>query len=93
MISDFVRDVGAAGNIWEKRYAEKFGIVLAAATLLARFDIAPWTEARAVTAVTNLYNASRNLTVSVPQATDALLDHVRKAVTGKNVLQICPPQG
>ena len=80
---DFVENVGATGNSWEKRYAEKFGMVLAAARLLVRYGIAPWTDDRAVTAVTNLYKASRSLTVSVPQATDALLDKLRKAVAAK----------
>jgi len=80
---DFVKDVGATGNIWEKRYAEKFGMVLAAARLLLRYGIAPWTDERAVTAVTNLYKASRSLTVSVPQATDALLEKLRKEVAAK----------
>jgi len=79
LIESFVRNVDAAGNTWEKRYAEKFGIVLAAAILLVRYDIAPFTEERATAAVTNLYNVSRSLTVSIPQATDALLDILRNA--------------
>ena len=83
VINDFVQEVGAAGNTWEKRYAEKFGIVLAAAILMVRYDLAPWTESRAKAAVTNLYNASRGLTVSVPQATDAVLERLRKAMTSK----------
>ena len=41
MRDKFVRDVGATGNIWEKRYAEKFGLPLAAALLLVRYGIAP----------------------------------------------------
>jgi len=36
IIDGFVQDVGAGANTWEKRYAEKFGIVLAAATLSVR---------------------------------------------------------
>ena len=78
-----MKDVGAVGNSWEKRYAEKFGMVLTAALLLVRYGIAPWTEERAVEAVTNLYKASRSLTVSVDQATDGVLERLRKAVAGK----------
>jgi hypothetical protein len=79
----FVKDVVATHNDWEDRYAEKFGIVLAAALLLVRYGIAPWTEERATTAITNLYNAARSLSVSVPQATDALLTRLRKEVAAK----------
>jgi hypothetical protein len=78
---DFVKDIGASGNSWEKRYAEKFGMVLAGARFLARYGLAPWTDQRALAAVTNLYTASRSLTVSVPQATDALLEKLRKEVS------------
>jgi len=81
--SDFVKDVGATSETWERRYAEKFGMVLAAARLLVRYGIAPWTEERAVTAVTNLYRAPRSLTVSVPEATTALLEKLRKLVAAK----------
>jgi hypothetical protein len=80
---DFVKNVGATDNNWEKRYAEKFGLPLAAALLMVRYGIAPWTEERAITAITNLYKASRSLTVSVPQATDALLTRLRKQVAAK----------
>jgi hypothetical protein len=80
---DFVKNVGATDNNWEKRYAEKFGMPLAGALLLVRYGIAPWTEERAITAITNLYKASRSLTVSVPQATDALLTRLRKLVAAK----------
>lgn len=82
-IEKFVINVNATGNSWDRRFAEKFGIVLAAATLLARYGIAPWTQVRAASAVTNLYNASRSLTVSVPQATDAVLDSLRTAMASK----------
>ncbi len=75
---EFVKAVGAAGDTWERRYAEKFGILVSAATLMARYGIAPWTEKRAVAAITNLYNASRSLTISVPQVTDALVQKLTR---------------
>jgi hypothetical protein len=55
-------------------------MVLAGARLLARYGLAPWTDQRAIVAVNNLYRDSRNLTVSVSQASDALLDKLRKEV-------------
>lgn len=80
----FVQAVGATNDNWERRYAQKFGMLFAAGCILDRSGIAPWTEARAKEAITNVYKASRGLTVSVPQATDAFLKKMRKLVaTGK----------
>lgn len=79
----FVKDVVPTGDNWERRYAEKFGIVLAAARLLVRYGIAPWNEERAVTAVTNLYRVSRSQTASVPESTTALLEKLSRLVAAK----------
>jgi Domain of unknown function (DUF927) len=76
----FVDEVGASGNSWEKRFAEKFGAPFAAATLMVRFGIAPFTEERAKAAIRNVYRSSRSITVSVPQATDAVLARLTKLV-------------
>lgn len=81
--NDFVKAVGVAGNSWETRYAEKFAMVLAGARLMVRYGIAPWTDARAIEAVTNMYRASRSLTVSADQATEAFLGTARKLVKAK----------
>lgn len=53
IIDDFVESVGAANDTGERRYAEKFGMPLAGALLLARYGIAPWTEDRARDAATS----------------------------------------
>jgi putative DNA primase/helicase len=79
MVDQFIASVGAnGGNNWEQRYAKKFGIVLVGARLLSRYGLAPWTEDRAIAAVTNVYNLSRSSFVSIPKATDALLESLRK---------------
>lgn len=90
MRDEFVRNVGAADDSWEKRFAEKFGMVLAGCLLLARYGIAPWTEKRAREAVTNLYNASRSMTVSVPEATSALLKKLERQVKDKTLFPRVP---
>lgn len=77
---EFVEGVGAARNSFEKRFAEKFGILMAAAVLMVRYEIAPWDEARAKEAITAVYKRSRSATVSIPEVTNRLLDELREAV-------------
>jgi hypothetical protein len=79
----FVQTVNASEVNWEKRFAEKFGIVLAATVILAQAGLAPWSQDRALEAVTNIYRSSRSLTVSVPQAADTVLARLKKAVVSK----------
>jgi hypothetical protein len=84
IIDKFVERMRANTDPWERRFAEKFGIVLAGAILMSEFGIGPWTTKRARRAVARLYKLARSITVSVNQATDALLRHLRKLViTGK----------
>lgn len=80
ILNKFVTDVGAATDAWEKRYAEKFGIVLAGALLLNRYGFAPWTEDRAREAITAVYRASRSQTVSISEATNNLLAKLKTKV-------------
>ena len=55
IMDDFVKEVHANGDPWERRFAEKFGIVLAAALLLSEFGLTPWTKQRARTAIARVY--------------------------------------
>jgi hypothetical protein len=80
IIDKFVKRVGADTDPWERRFAQKFGIVLAAAILLSEFGIAPWTKKRARIATTVVYKKARAACVSVNEATDALIRHLRKVV-------------
>jgi len=79
----FVEQVGAAGNTWERRFARKFGILLAAAVALDNAGLAPWTGERGKSAITNVYRRSRSLTVPIPQATDQLLARLKRLVAAK----------
>jgi hypothetical protein len=69
----FVVWVGANSDPWERRLAEKFGIVLAGAILASEFGIAPWTEKRAANAIGAIYRLSRGALASGSEATDALI--------------------
>jgi hypothetical protein len=61
--------------------AEKFGIVLAGAILASEFGIAPWSKQRAWQAVRTIYRRSRTARASVEDATDSLIDKLRKALS------------
>jgi putative DNA primase/helicase len=80
IIDNFIKKVGADTDPWERRFAEKFGIVLAGAILMTEFGIGPWTKKRARRAVSNLYKAARSTTVTAGDATDAVLIRLRKLV-------------
>jgi putative DNA primase/helicase len=48
IIDNFVKRVGAASEPWERRFAEKFGIVLAGAIFASEFGVAPWTKKKSL---------------------------------------------
>ena len=80
LIDRFVDEVRADRDPWERRFAEKFGIVFAAAILLSEFGIAPWTKRRAGKAITTIYKKARSTSVSIDEAADALVCKLRKLV-------------
>jgi hypothetical protein len=80
IIDKFVQRMGANTDPWERRYAEKFGIVLAGAILMSDFEIGPWTQNRARKAIARLYELARSITFSTNDATDTFLKRLRKLV-------------
>jgi putative DNA primase/helicase len=80
IIDAFIERVGADREPWERRFAEKFGIILSAAILLSEWDIGPWTSKRARRAIGRLYKVARSAVVSVEHATTALIQRLRHAV-------------
>jgi hypothetical protein len=80
IIDKFVTWVWADSDPWERRLAEKFGIVLAAAICASKFGIAPWTEKRAATAIRAIYRRSRVALASASEATDALIGTLCKGL-------------
>jgi Domain of unknown function (DUF927) len=81
IMDKFVEKVGANTDPWERRYAEKFGIALAAAIFSSEFGLAPWTKRRAFPAIRTIYLRSRAASASVSEATDALIGKLREALT------------
>jgi len=80
VIDKFVEEMHANSDPWERRFAEKFGIVLAAALLLSEFGLTPWTAQRARNAITRVYRRSRAAFASVKEATDALIRRLQRLV-------------
>ena len=78
IMDKFVEKVGADSDPWERRFAEKFGIVLAGAIFASEFGGAPWTKARARRAVRAIYRRSRAALAFVSETTDALVGMLRK---------------
>ncbi len=82
LISDFLTKVGVGESTpWERRFAGKFGIVYAAAHLMAEYQIGPWSEKRATLALKRLYRRARSATVSPAEATDAFVRRIGKLVS------------
>ena len=81
IIDDFVKKVRADTEPWERRYAEKFGIVLAGAILMSDFGIGPWTKKRAHQSIATLYRKARSANVRAKDTADAFLQRLRKHVT------------
>ena len=80
IMDEFVKWVEAESDRWERRFAEKFGIVLAGAVCASKLGLAPWTGERACWAIHNIYWRSRAAFVSVAEATDALVGDLREAL-------------
>ena len=81
IIDKFVQVVRADSDPWERRLAEKFGIVLAGAILASEFGIAPWSKQRAWQAVRRIYQRSRTALASVVDFDNSLIDKLRKALS------------
>jgi hypothetical protein len=84
IMDKFVEKVGANTDPWERRFAEKFGIVLAGAILSSEFGVAPWTKERAFPAIRAIYQLSRAASASVSEATDAVIGKLRSALTARH---------
>lgn len=58
-VDDFVRKVAGQGDPWDKRFAKRFGVVFAAANLMAEHGIGPWKKKRAQAALERLHAIAR----------------------------------
>ena len=85
VIAEFIVEVGAEQDPWEGRFASRFGVVLVAALLLAKFKLAPWTEERARAAIRAIYEQSRAASIRAEDAAAALVHSLKRhlAETGR----------
>jgi Domain of unknown function (DUF927) len=81
IVDKFVARVGADTDPWERRFATKYGLVLAGAILLSEFDIGPWSKKRARIAVTTIYRLARAACASNEEATTKLVRKLQGLVT------------
>ena len=59
-VHEFVKHVRAEGNGWEKRFAQKFGVIYAAMVLGIAAHLLPWPEHLPLKVVTKCYRKARN---------------------------------
>ncbi|MCJ2086454.1 DUF927 domain-containing protein [Methylobacterium sp. E-005] len=79
IVDDFVTSVGASTQPWERRYARKFGIVLAGAILAADWDVAPFSTEHARRCILAIYRVARQAIVSVEEEASDVMHRLREA--------------
>lgn len=79
MVDDFVEDVGASTQPWERRLARKFGIVAAGAILAAEWEVAPFSSDHARRCVLSVYRVARRSIFSVEDQIGDVLRDLREA--------------
>lgn len=87
-VDEFVRKVSGEGDPWDKRFAKRFGVVLAAARLMAQHHIGPWTEKRAQAALERLHVIARQAIRIDATPTDNPSKIVINAFRGKKLPRV-----
>jgi uncharacterized protein (DUF927 family) len=82
-IDEFISDVGADINPWERRFARKLAIAGATAVLLSDLGIAPWTKRRAIRALRHLYRKTRSAVSTVDELAVRVTDRVRQMLSDR----------
>src|ERR1019366_10668973 len=91
VIKTFVADVREDGDSLLDRLAEKFGMVLAAATLAVDYRVAPWTREQAVEAVKKAYYEALTVMTTPEEATAAFLAKLaRRSANQKRFPKVKP---
>ena len=83
VIKTFVADAREDGDSLLDRLAEKFGLVLAAATLAVDYRVAPWTREQAVEAVKKAYYEALTVMTTPEEATAAFLAKLARRSTNR----------
>lgn len=79
--AEFVRHVGAGHNGWEKRFAQKFGVVYAALRLGVSASLLPWPKALPLQAVSKCYYKARNAAQSEDERHQLMAARLCKRIT------------
>jgi hypothetical protein len=83
MSDNFIRSVKGDVDPWNRRLAQKFGYVLAAAVLLSSYGMAPWSKKQAWRAIKRIYcTARQSLPTPMPidQFTDSFVEQIVRLV-------------
>jgi hypothetical protein len=85
-VAKFITKVGADSDAWNRRFATKFGIVLASALLSAEFGVVPWTAERAWLAVQEIYKRARASVASDAEIEAVLIAKMNTLLTDRDRL-------
>ena len=77
IVSSFVSDVTDSKDNWERRFAEKFGIVLGGMLIAARLGVAPWTDKHAHRCVRKMYRLARSAIRTAEEQAKCLLKDIK----------------
>jgi hypothetical protein len=77
LVEEFVRRVSAE-TPWERRFARKFGLVNAGATMAADFGVAPWTAKSSFKSIRRLYRNARRRVATAEEAADDAVDRLHR---------------
>ena len=83
IVAEFIDDVGANSDPWERRFAQKFAIVAAGGILAAELGVAPFDAEHARRCVLRIYRVARRSVFSIEDSYTKVLARLRRAVVNK----------
>lgn len=81
-VNEFVRHVGAENDGWQKRYAQKFGLIYAAMELGVNLGLLPWSEVLPLKVATKCYRRARKGAMSEAEVNRYFAEQLCKTITG-----------
>ena len=88
--NDFVRHVGAERHGWQKRFAQKFGLVYAAMAINVKAGILPWPKELPLKVATKCYRRAQNGAMNEADIARYLAGKLYKTMGGRNRLIDAP---
>jgi hypothetical protein len=83
-VNEFVRHVGAENDGWQKRYAQKFGLIYAAMKLGVNLGLLPWSEELPLKVATKCYRKARKGAMSEAEVNRYFAEQFCKTMKGSN---------